>query len=566
MHQVYNNSIMKQLYILLLLGLLPAALKSQDLQQIGKDPFGFAGSVRMATDFYSVKGIDPRRSPSSWILSGNASFQLAGISFPFSFSFRDQQLSYGASFNQFGISPYYKWITLHAGWRNMTFSPYTLNGRTFLGAGVELTPGSLRLSGFYGTFKNLLAIQDSVVYGSSTIPIYDRKAFGGKIGFGSEHTYFDLMVVKAWDDVNTPGVNEDEPNPYYYAYEPKENVIVGSSFKIRIIKKIDLYGNIGASGFTENTELETLYTPDISYLENAYTLNASSRFALAGDAGIRIRIKRNTIGLQYKRVDPFYNTLTTDYFYNDIENITAQFSTSTRKGQVRFSGNLGFEHNNIYNHQSVTSSRVIGSANVTLMPIDPLVLSLRYSNYTQNSESGLLVLNDTLRLATTSANFGLMANYMIGKARNKSIAFYAGRTTITDNSPVERLDDLTTDMISASYSQTIPELDLRVSPSLNYNRYLYPSSRQERIGGGLTVTKSFLEKKISLSLGSNYSRNDIDEFKNGYVISSRISLSYTPYKTGTFNFSLQHISNQTILEDAFSEIRGRLQYTQKLGF
>ena len=122
------------------------------------------------------------------------------------------------------------------------------------------------------------------------------------------------------------------------------------------------------------------------------------------------------------------------------------------------------------------------------------------------------------------------------------------------------------DRISASYSHTIPELDLRVSPSLNYNRYLYPSSRQERIGGGLTVTKSFLEKKISLSLGSNYSRNDIDEFKNGYVISSRVGLSYTPYKTGTFNFSLQHISNQTILEDAFSEIRGRLQYTQKLGF
>ena len=96
MHQFYKNAIMKQLFILLLLGMLPAVLKSQDLQQIGKDPFGFAGSVRMATDFYSVKGIDPRRSPSSWILSGNASFQLAGISFPFSFSFRDQQLSYGA--------------------------------------------------------------------------------------------------------------------------------------------------------------------------------------------------------------------------------------------------------------------------------------------------------------------------------------------------------------------------------------------------------------------------------------------------------------------------------------
>jgi len=557
---------MRSLPVLFIIALLPCFALSQNIEEIGKHPVGLAGSIRLATDFYDVNGIDPRRSPSSWQLSGNASFQLAGISFPFSFSFRDQQLSYGASFNQFGISPYYKWITVHAGWRSMTFSPYTLAGRTFLGGGVELSPGKFRLSGFYGKFKNLLAVQDSVVYGASTIPIYDRIAYGGKIGFGSDQSYFDLMVIKAWDDTNTPGVDEDQPNPYYYAYEPKENVIVGTTFKIRIIKKIDLYGNVAASGYTENTGLESLYTPDIEYLENVYTLNASSRFALAGDAGLRIRIKRNTIGLQYKRVEPFYSTLTTDYFYNDIENITAQFSTSSRKGQFRFSGNLGFEHNNLYNHQAVTSTRVIGSANVTLMPIDPLVLSLRYSNYTQNSESGLQVINDTLRLATTSANFGLMANYTIGTSRDKSIAFYGGRTTITDNSPVERLDNLTTDMISVSYTQMFTKLELRVSPSINYNNYQYPSSRQERMGGGLTVSKTFFEKKVNLSLGSNYSRNDIDQFKNGYSISSRVGIGYTPYKSGTFNVSLQHISNQTIIEDAFSEIRGRIQYTQKLGF
>lgn len=57
------------------------------------------------------------------------------------------------------------------------FTVYT-QWTNFLGAGVELTPGHFRLSGFYGTFKNLLAVQDSVVYGSSTIPIYDRIAFG----------------------------------------------------------------------------------------------------------------------------------------------------------------------------------------------------------------------------------------------------------------------------------------------------------------------------------------------------------------------------------------------------
>ena len=445
---------MKALYIATLCLIWSALLHAQNVEQVVKDPFGFTGSVRLSTEFYDVKGIDPRRSPSSWILSGSASFQAAGISFPFSFTFRDQQLSYGSSFNQFGISPYYKWITVHAGWRNMTFSPYTLNGRTFLGGGIELTPGQFRLSAFYGKFKNLLAIQDSVVYGSSTLPAYDRIAFGGKIGFGSENTYLDLIFIKASDDVGTPGLPDDLEDPYYAAYAPKENVILGSAFKIRIVKKVDLYANIAASGFTENSELESLYGTDVSFLEDVYALNYSSRFALAGDAGMRIRIKRNTIGLQYKRVEPFYNTLTTDYFYNDIENITANFSTATRKGDFRLSGNIGFEHNNLYNHQSVTSKRVIGSVNGTFMPITTLVLGIRYSNYTQNSESGLVVINDTLRLATTSANIGLTANYTLGKAKNQSVSVYAGKTDIIDNSPVERLADLKMGMVTASYSPT----------------------------------------------------------------------------------------------------------------
>lgn len=557
---------MKVLSIATLCLLWPAFFHAQNIEQVVKDPFGFTGSIRLATEFYDVKGIDPRRSPSSWILSGNASFQAGGISFPFSFTFRDQQLSYGSSFNQFGISPYYKWITVHAGWRNMTFSPYTLTGRTFLGGGIELTPGQFRLSAFYGKFKNLLAVQDSVIYGSSTLPVYDRKAFGGKIGFGSENTYLDLIFIKASDDVGTPDVPDDLEDPYYYAYTPKENVILGSSFKIRFVKKVDLYANIAASGFTENTELESLYGSDVTFLEDVYALNYSSRFALAGDAGLRIRIKRNTIGLQYKRVEPFYSTLTTDFFYNDIENITGQFSTATRKGDFRFSGNLGFEHNNLYNHQSVTSKRVIGSANCTFMPITTLVLGVRYSNYTQNSESGLVVINDTLRLATTSANIGLTANYTLGKDKNQSVALYAGKTDIIDNSPVERLADLKMGMINASYSWSLKSIDFRISPSVNYNKYQYPDSRQERFGGGLTLSKALMEKQLNLSLGTNYSRNDIDDFRNGYSISSRIGISYSPYKSGTFNFSLQHISNQTIIEDAFSEFRGRIQYTQKLGF
>jgi len=39
------------------------------------------------------------------------------------------------------MSPYYKWITIHVGYRNINYSQFTLAGHTILGAGIELHPG-----------------------------------------------------------------------------------------------------------------------------------------------------------------------------------------------------------------------------------------------------------------------------------------------------------------------------------------------------------------------------------------------------------------------------------------
>jgi hypothetical protein len=208
---------------------------------------------------------------------------------------------------------------------------------------------------------------------------------------------------------------------------------------------------------------------------------------------------------------------------------------------------------------------VIGAVNLSLMPIQPLILQLRYSNYAQDSESGLLTINDTLRLATTTANYGLTANYMFGQQRDQQLSLYSGRTTIVDQSPVKRLQDLTTDMVSLTYSWSLADIGLRVSPSVHYNRYDYESSLQERYGGGAGVSKSFADKKLSIQYVASYSRNDIDAKQNGYVWNNRWGVTYKPYTAGAINFSLQHISNRTILQDDFTEWRGRIQYTHQLG-
>ena len=184
---------------LFVLFLFPGILFSQDIGNISKQkPFTFHGSIGLDLMAYAVDGIPARQLPFSWLLSANATASIYGIEFPFSFVFSDQQRSYAQPFNQFGISPRYKWITVHLGYRNVTFSNFTLAGHTFLGYGIELNPGIFRFGFIYGRFDRKTAT--SPVFETDSLPHYKRKGFAVKLGVGSEKNFFDLIFLRIRDD------------------------------------------------------------------------------------------------------------------------------------------------------------------------------------------------------------------------------------------------------------------------------------------------------------------------------------------------------------------------------
>lgn len=119
--------------------------RSQDLGQITKQkPVVFNGTIGLGLGTYNVKGIPARQRDFSYIFNGAPTLTIYGVTLPFSVVVSDQERSYTQPFNQYGISPTYKWATFHAGWQSLEFSPFTLAGHNFLGGGVELNPGKLR--------------------------------------------------------------------------------------------------------------------------------------------------------------------------------------------------------------------------------------------------------------------------------------------------------------------------------------------------------------------------------------------------------------------------------------
>ncbi|HEX2970287.1 MAG TPA: hypothetical protein VHO46_14405, partial [Bacteroidales bacterium] len=127
----------------------------QDIESIGKEhPLKINGGLSANQIFYDAAGSESRRKQYTYYLAGNLVFNLYGWSVPFSYTYSNQQSSFQQPFNQYGLHPRYKWITAHIGYSSMTFSPYTLNGHQFMGAGVELTPGSkFRFSAMYGRLQ-----------------------------------------------------------------------------------------------------------------------------------------------------------------------------------------------------------------------------------------------------------------------------------------------------------------------------------------------------------------------------------------------------------------------------
>ena len=150
------NIVRKNSFWLILLILIMNQSIAQDLTNI-KDlkPFSIEGNIGLNSSYYNNFGTIPnRQTPFGFGINANATISLYGISMPFSFNwYSNEKAGFNQPFNQFGISPTYKWLTLHLGYRNVSFSEYTLNGYTFLGVGLEARPGKFRFGASYGKFN-----------------------------------------------------------------------------------------------------------------------------------------------------------------------------------------------------------------------------------------------------------------------------------------------------------------------------------------------------------------------------------------------------------------------------
>ncbi|MEM6320861.1 MAG: hypothetical protein AAF960_24560, partial [Bacteroidota bacterium] len=279
---------MHKLYLIMLILLLPAGTMAQqvsdfedieavasrgfwgtyvkglfsDFTELG-DPFRMNAGLGLNMRSYSAFGIENRQDPFFYSINASTNIQIYKLNLPFSLmvtaknttsslpnlrqfvdAFKDQAASYRNRFVRVGASPYYKWMKLHVGHRNMRFSPLTMDNLTFFGAGVELNPGKVRVAAMRGRLAQAEPIDLSLL--EPNLPVFRRTGWGVKLGYGDQDNFADFIVFNAKDDLNSieliPTLEQE--------VAAAENLVVGLNLQRTLFEKFLVKLEVAGSAFT----------------------------------------------------------------------------------------------------------------------------------------------------------------------------------------------------------------------------------------------------------------------------------------------------------------------------
>ena len=360
-------------------------LVAQDLQQITKaKPIALHGNLLLQQQLYSIQGAAPRQPWNAYIISGSPVLSVYGFQLPFTFTFSNNQRDFRQPFNQIGVSPTYKWLTLHIGYRNISFSQFGLAGQTILGGGIELKPKKIRFGLMYGRSQKAVAedttksIQQNL--NSINYPAYKRMVLATKIGIGTDANHFDLFMVKGKDELNSLPYK-----PLKTEVLPAENLVIGVAHKFSFLKnKIEWQSEAAASAYTRDITASVVDLSSVKYastIKNVMPPNLSTVLYSAIESQAKYKHKLFSIGAKYRRIEPDYKSMGAYFFQTDVEQYTGNFSTRLFKNKINFNGSAGVQKDNVANKKVATTQRNIYSAAANYQLNQHFGVDLNYSNY-----------------------------------------------------------------------------------------------------------------------------------------------------------------------------------------
>jgi hypothetical protein len=513
---------------------------SQDIENIKtQKPFAFSGSINTTSNFYHTSDSSSTRDPFTYIIAGNFDLSVYGINMPFSFMYSNQNFDYAQPFNRFGISPEYKWIKLHLGYRTVTHSSFTLANHSFLGAGIELNPGKFRFSSVYGRFKKKTI--PNTVNPLDTLFSPTRKGYSIKVGVGTDKNYFDVILLKIKDDTITNLESSTED------YKPAQgNMVLGTQFKFSLARNLSWEAEGAFSIITNNLNLNSQLDSGNAALEKFnkfFTINESSEYSTAFRSKIQYTLRTFSLGLQYRRIEPNYQSFGAYYFNTDVENITMNASARLFKKSLALRGSFGIQNDNLRKNKARSSKRLITSLTFDYKPGKVFGVNGTYSNFSINQFAGNLPLNDTIKLYQSNRNFSLTPRLTFtGDGILQMLQLNMTYMDLIDhNQFTTENSEVSSKMLMLNYIRSYLATGLNFNLGINFSYLTTVIDEKKMTGTSVSAGKMLFKNKlnINLMLINNFIKvtSEINNYK-GTVFTKGIGLYYRPHPKHMFKSNL----------------------------
>ncbi len=529
-----------------------------DLENMGKNlkdklkkkPFSITGGINASSIFYTGNA-GSGRDPFSYFINGNVNVSIYGINVPLSFALTNRGLSYNYSLprvpNRLSIHPKYKWITGHIGDVSMNFSPYTLQGLLFTGAGVELAP---RGRWKYGAMAGRL--QKAVEYrpgNGQTLATYKRMGYGVKIDYENGAYKSGFSIFRAMDLINSLDIKPDSLQIY-----PQENTAVSVSQSLPLIKNLVFTGEYGVSALTSDRRAPKYAdSNNVDWLVRTLGGRTSTNIFKAFKTQINYTVGSSMVGVGYERIDPGYQTLGAYYFANDLENITANFAQSLFKGKINFSGNIGLQKDDLDKKKTGGSRRTVMAINLTYAASKRFTATLVYTNFQTftNVKPQFQYINqltpfdnlDTLNFRQLSQNANLNINYVVSNDKNRpknlNLNFSFQDSYDMQGGVISKANASQFYNFAGSYNVSNIPKSMNISGALNVTYNTIGRNDMLTLGPTIAMSKQFRNKTIRTNAAISYNTTLANEITPGQqVVSVRVNVGYVYKKKHNVNLGL----------------------------
>jgi len=500
----------------------------------------------------------------SYTLQASPVITLYGVSFPMYFLMASQSKSFSTPFNRYGLSPYYKWVKLHLGWRTLNFSQFTLNGQQILGAGAELTPGKFRLAFMYGKFNKGLTNISQFNNLNNNTQAYKRKGWAAKIGYGGPNTYLEFSYLQAADD--STSLPEDI-HPSDLNIKPKSNKVLGIKTQIRISHHLYLNVEGAASLITRDATADTIADLPSNTILQKFAPQISSYLPSALEARLRYNFRKGNIYLKYHRIDPGFQSMGAFYMQTDIEQASLGLNMSFFQNKLNVRSDIGLQRNNLAHIAVFDSKRTIGSTGVSINPTQNFGLDINYTNYgisqqivpeLQNPAD--IIHYDSILISQINQSFSLSPHLTFNsKSLQHTISLSLSLQSLKNNNGLQGTPGFRSIMSSLIYVLMIPDKQLSFNNSINYFKTAILDVGTSVAGYNLGISKRLDQadkedtkgfQNLMVSFFAGYFANFFEGKNSGHSISLNPQISIGIGKKQSFlinaNFNSMNNKNNGI--------------------